>query len=72
VVFFLGLLVIRPAAARVGTLGRSMAQEDDEAVRAATATEMDRVRRRSAAWSGTGTVLLVLSAAGMAVARYLG
>ena len=69
--FLLSLLVARPAAARAGQLGASMATiaEDQRAARAA---ELERLRRRSAAASTVAMILLIGAAAGMAVARYLG
>lgn len=69
--FLLSLLVARPAAVRIGQLGATMAGLP-EAQRAARAAELERLRNRSSLASTIAMILLVGSAAGMAVARYLG
>ena len=71
VAFLVGILVARPAAARMGEIGAQMAAAP-EAQRAALAEEMERLRRRSATTTMVNTILLLVAAAGMAVARYLG
>jgi uncharacterized membrane protein len=68
--FLLSLVVARPAMLRAGQLGASMSTLSD-AERGARAAEIDRLRRRGGLASGVATVLLVVAAAGMAVARYL-
>lgn len=69
--FLLGMLVSRPAAMRAATLGATMATATAER-RAQLAADVAVLRRRSAV-AGTGVAaLLVLAAAGMSVARYLG
>ena len=69
--FVLAMLVSRPAAARAGRLGASLGSTTDEASRAALVAEMGRLRRRSVTASSIAVTLLVLGAAGMAVARYV-
>jgi uncharacterized membrane protein len=68
----LGLLVARPAAARAARVGATLAAAPDETTRAGLAAEMAALRRRSALTSALATAFLFLSAAGMAVARYVG
>jgi uncharacterized membrane protein len=70
VAFLLSLLVARPASARAAQLGGSLASAPEER-RAGLAMEMASLRRRGAAASAVAVALLVLGAAGMAVARYL-
>lgn len=69
--FLLSLLVARPAAVRTGKLSAAMASLPEDQ-RAASAAEMERLRRRNMVASVAATVLLIGAAAGMAVARYLG
>ena len=69
--FVLSLVVSRPAAARAGQLGASLATAP-ESERAARSAEIERMRRRSGLASIVATVLLIGAAAGMSVARYLG
>jgi uncharacterized membrane protein len=67
--FLLGLAVSRPAAVRVAHLSQSAAS--DEFSRERLAAEIRSLQRRAAMSGTTAVILLVLSAAGMAVARYL-
>lgn len=69
VAFLLGMFVGRPAAARIGTLARSAAA--DESSRTAIADEVARLQKRATLSGYVVVVLLLLAAAGMAVARYL-
>lgn len=69
--FVLAMVVSRPTAAKLMAIGGAM-RNAGEAEVARLSAERDRLQRRSAA-AGTGSmVLLAFSAAGMAVARYLG
>lgn len=68
--FVLSLLIARPAAARGGKLAAAMAAAP-ESERAGLALEVARVRRRGGIASTAAVSLLIVSAAGMAVARYL-
>jgi hypothetical protein len=70
--FALSLLVARPAAVRAARLGASLAGAPEGADRATLAAQLDALRRRGAVSSMLAVVLLVLAAAAMAVARYLG
>jgi uncharacterized membrane protein len=71
VAFLLGILVTRPSAVRAGRIGSTMATAPMER-RAGLEAELAMLRRRSALASGTAAALMVLGAAGMAVARYVG
>lgn len=68
--FVLGLAVIRPAMARAGMLGQRLASAS-EAERVAIQQEMQHLRARGASLSLVAAALVVLAAAGMAVARYV-
>lgn len=69
VAFFLSVLVSRPAAMRMATLARSTSS--DETSRKLIADEIAKLQRRATFSGNIAVGLLVLSAAGMAVARYL-
>jgi hypothetical protein len=71
VAFVLGITITRPLGARLGELGAQMAGATEGAARAALAGQLAVAQKRMA-WVGWFfTLLLVGSAAGMAVARYL-
>lgn len=72
VAFVLSLLVARPAAVRSASLGASLAGMPEGEPRAAVARELAALRRRTTIASHTAVALLLLAAAAMAVARYLG
>ena len=61
IAFFVSLLMVRPAAARMGAIAGTGASQD----------EMARLRRRISVGSVIAVVLLILAATGMAAARYL-
>jgi uncharacterized membrane protein len=65
----IGLAVTRPTASRIGTLARSAAS--DETSRKLIQEEIARLQRRATVWGYIVLTLLVVAAAGMAVARYL-
>jgi uncharacterized membrane protein len=69
--FLLGVLVSRPAAMRAAKLGGTLASVTAER-RAQIVSEVAVLRRRSAMAGTAAAALLVLAAAGMSVARYLG
>ena len=71
VAFLIAALVSRPAGMRMGRIGAMMATAPAEQ-RDTLAAEMESLRRRNAMASAAVAMLLVLSAAGMAVARYVG
>jgi uncharacterized membrane protein len=71
VAFLLSMLVSRPAFVHVGKLGASLATTTDEAGRQRITAEMQRLNRRATVANGIVVVLLLLTAAGMATARYL-
>jgi uncharacterized membrane protein len=70
VAFVIGMLFSRPSGMRMGRIGAQLATATAEE-RPALMEELQRLRRRNTTSSLTVTVLLVLAAAGMAVARYL-
>ena len=71
VAFLLSLLVGRPAFVRVGRLGASLAATTDESERQRITAEMQRLNRRATIANGIVVALLLLTAVGMAIARYL-
>jgi uncharacterized membrane protein len=71
VAFLSSVLIARPAAVRSAQLGVSLATAA-ETERAAINAELARLRKRGGVASSVSTVSLLLAAAGMAVARYLG
>jgi uncharacterized membrane protein len=73
VAFLIALFVARPAGMRVVTLAGLLANAASlsESERRRIGVEMDAARRRGAAANMTAVALLVLSATGMAVARYM-
>lgn len=71
IAFFISLLIARPAAVRSAKLGASLPTAGD-AERAAITEELARLRRRGGTATAIVSVLLLLTAAGMAVARYVG
>jgi uncharacterized membrane protein len=71
VAFLLSLGVSRPMAVRSVQLAGELARAPEGEPRATLAAELARVRRRGAVATSIGVSLLVIAAAGMAVARYL-
>ena len=69
IAFLLGVFVSRPAMSRIAILSQSAAS--DQTSRQMIADEVQRLQRRSMRATQIVTVMLLLSAAGMAVARYL-
>lgn len=69
--FLVALLVSRPAGTRAGELAGMLAAAESGGERADLQGQLDRVRRRASIGGRIGTWLLVGSAAGMAVARYV-
>jgi hypothetical protein len=70
--FVIGLAFARPMGARIGAIAGEMARAQDAAKREALARDLAAAQRKSGALGTALTVLLVASAAAMAVARYLG
>jgi len=66
----IGVLVGRPTAARAAKLGGAVASAPPEQ-RDALARELATLRRRSGRAGAAASTLLVLAAAGMAIARYV-
>ena len=69
--FLVGVFVARPAAMRAARTGAAMATATDAAARASQAAALERLRRASSLAGLVSVGLVVLAAAGMAVARYL-
>lgn len=67
----LGLIVVRPAMTTAARLGQEMAQVPEGPARQEMAAQLADARRRGATMSAIVTWLVVIAAAGMAVARYL-
>lgn len=71
IAFVLSLVVSRPAAVRTGVLMARRAAASTDAERSDIDAEVAVLRRRGTIATGVSMVLIVLAAAGMAVARYL-
>ncbi|MEO7181794.1 MAG: hypothetical protein ABI141_13205 [Gemmatimonadaceae bacterium] len=71
IAFLIGVLVGRPAAMRMGQLNAAMAKAP-EAERAGLAAQLAAVRRRTGLAGNAVTVLLLIAASAMAIARYVG
>lgn len=69
IAFLLSVIVSRPASARIMELSHMAASGETDRQR--LNAEIQRLQRRTAFSSTIAVVLLVLSAAGMAIARYL-
>jgi uncharacterized membrane protein len=69
--FLLSVLISRPGFVRIGQLGASLAAAPDDAVRQRISAEMQRLTRRVTISNGLVVVLLLSTAAGMAIGRYV-
>jgi uncharacterized membrane protein len=69
--FLVGVIISRPAAMRAARVGASMATATDAAERASLAATLERYRRTSSISSLVSVGLVVLAAAGMAIARHI-
>ena len=69
--FLVGVALARPAAVRAASIGATLATTTDPAARASLPATIERLRQRSAVANSLSVALVVLAAAGMAVARYL-
>ena len=68
--WLLGVAFIRPAMSRAASLGPAIASAP-EGERARLAAELEGIRRRAGVMNSIAVTLLVIAAAGMAVARYV-
>ena len=68
--FLIGVIIGRPAAMRTAKVAAAMATASQEE-RASLAATLERHRRTASIASSVSIALVVLAAAGMAVARYL-
>ena len=71
VAFVLGISVTRPLANKIGALAGQLAQAKDDAARAALGARLASAQKWMALTGFALTAMLLASAAGMAVARYL-
>lgn len=69
--FLLGIFVARPRGMQAMALGRQMATVTDPAERALLQERMEVLQRQSGMVTMAVTVLVLLAAAGMAIARYV-
>jgi len=70
VAFVLGLTTARPLANRLGRLGAELGSTTEESARTTLTTRIATAQRWMAIVGATLTILLLLAATGMAVARY--
>jgi uncharacterized membrane protein len=70
VAFVAGMIIARPAGVKAGQLAASLPSRT-EAERLALMPELERLRRRNTVGMLAATVMLVVAAVGMAIARYL-
>jgi hypothetical protein len=71
VAFVLGVLVMRPAMVRAAALADARGSVETDQERGARAAEIQRLRARSLAVGRVVTLLLIVAAAAMAIARYV-
>ena len=71
VAFILGITTTRPLGNRMGKLGAELARASDEQTRAALGAQLAAAQKWMALTGFTLTLLLLLSAAGMSIARYI-
>jgi hypothetical protein len=71
IAFGLGIALSRPAGAKLLKLGTEMAATADEPARAAIQTQIVELQRRLAISTMVVTLLALIAASGMAVARYM-
>ena len=73
IAFIVAMLVVRPASVRGGALAAQLAgiPADQGDARAPLLGELQRLRSTGRTWGAASSVLMVLAAVGMSVARYL-
>jgi uncharacterized membrane protein len=71
IAFLISMFVSRPAFVHAGKLGASLAATTDEGGRQRISAEMQRLNGRASVANSIVVVLLMLTAAAMATARYL-
>jgi hypothetical protein len=69
--FILGISLARPAGMKAAQLGAQMASVTDPAERTRLQSEMAALQKKSGMITVLVTVLLIIAAAGMAIARYV-
>jgi uncharacterized membrane protein len=70
--FIFGMALVRPAMMKSAALAAQMQSAPDDATRGRIGAELTALRQKGAVGNMIVLVLLVLAAAGMAVARYMG
>jgi uncharacterized membrane protein len=70
--FVAGVMLVRPAMMKAVALSQQLAGASDEATRSRIVSDMAAARSRGAMGNTIVLVMLLLAAAGMAVARYMG
>lgn len=71
IAFILGMVIMRPAAARMWAIALRLPQENDEAAKNALMTEMGHLRARAQVGARLVFATLVVAVGLMAIARYL-
>lgn len=69
--FVLGMVIMRPAAARIWAIAQRLPQEGDEGAKNALMTEMGHLRARAQLGARLVFAMLVAAVGLMAIARYL-
>ncbi|MEP6745843.1 MAG: hypothetical protein ABJB33_10145 [Gemmatimonadota bacterium] len=69
--FLLGFIFARPAGIKAGQLGAQMAATTDAGTRTQLQAEMTALQKRAGTITVVVALLLIIAAAGMAVARYI-
>jgi uncharacterized membrane protein len=69
--FIIGITLGRPTGMKMGAVQQSLGNAQDDTERARLAAELQRLQRRNRILSIVVNTLLVLTAAGMAAARYV-
>lgn len=71
VAFLFGITFVKPTSTRMGKVGAALAAAQDNAERERLAAEFEQVRKRLGLGSMIATVLILVAASAMAIARYM-
>jgi uncharacterized membrane protein len=71
IAFIIGITIVRPAGVRAGVLAQSLGTVSDPAERTRLDSELKRLQQRTITGGWAVSVLLLLSAAGMAIGQYV-
>lgn len=66
-----GIIFTKPANMKAGAIGAQLATATDAAEKGRLAQEMAAAQKAAATWTMVVTILMIIAAAGMAVARYV-